>query len=152
MWDEISRKHEIREKELRLDHIQNQAAAAAAFAEECMVNTGRLYFIEDMFDINYTVKSEHTKPDYLFYVDKINEGYIDPGADPKQSKYTDSRGLPIAPKSYKDLYSRGNDPSIKMWVDAGEAEWTGLIGRQSFVHDLTKKKLRDKDVLNRRTR
>eukprot|EP01047_Picozoa_sp_COSAG01_P118328 COSAG01_NODE_47008_length_394_cov_3.206780_1_plen_39_part_10 len=39
----MTRKHELREKELRLDHLQNQAAAAAAFAEECMVNTGRLY-------------------------------------------------------------------------------------------------------------
>jgi hypothetical protein len=145
LWDEITKKHELREKELRLDHLQNQAAAAAAFAEECMVNTGRLYFIEEMFDLNHM--SEQEKPDYLYYVDKVNEGYIDPGADPKQSKYTDSRGLPIAPKSYKDLYTRGNDPSVKMWVNAGEAEWTGLIGRQSFIHDLSKNKLRDMGIL-----
>ena len=78
--------------------------------------------------------SEPEKPDYLYYVDKVNGGYIDPGADPKQSKYIASRGLPIAPKSYKDLYTRGNDPSVKMWVNAGETEWTGLIGRQSFIH------------------
>ena len=39
LWDEMTRKHELREKELRLDHLQNQAAAAAAFAEECMVTS-----------------------------------------------------------------------------------------------------------------
>ena len=110
-----------------------------------MVNTGRLYFIEEMFDLNHM--SVQDKPDYLYYVDKVNEGYLDPGADPKQSKYTDSRGLPIAPKSYKDLYTRGNDPSVKMWVNAGEAEWTGLIGRQSFIHDLSKRQLRDMGIL-----
>ena len=99
----MTKKRELKEKELRLDHLQNQTAAAAAFAEECMVNTGRLYFIEEMFDLNHM--SELEKPDYLYYVDKVNEGYIDPRADPKQSKYIDSRGLPIAPKSYKDLYT-----------------------------------------------
>jgi hypothetical protein len=43
-------------------------------------SAGRLYFIEEMFDLNHM--SEQEKPDYLYYVDKVNEGYIDPGADP----------------------------------------------------------------------
>ena len=28
LWDEMTKKHELREKELRLDHLQNQAAAS----------------------------------------------------------------------------------------------------------------------------
>eukprot|EP01047_Picozoa_sp_COSAG01_P021872 COSAG01_NODE_1282_length_10921_cov_8.334319_2_plen_100_part_00 len=84
---------------------------------------------------------EPEKPDYLYYVDKVNEGYIDPGADPKQSKYTDSRGLPIAPKSYKDLYTRGNDPPLKMWVNAsGDAS-------RNFIYT---KYARHKDVVTQR--
>ena len=34
-----------------------------------------------------------------------------------------------------------------MWVDAGELEWTGLIGRQSFIHDLSKRQLKDMGIL-----
>ena len=37
-----------------------------------LVNTGRLYFIEEMFDLNHM--SVQDKPDYLYYVDKVNEG------------------------------------------------------------------------------
>jgi hypothetical protein len=65
----------------------------------------------------------------MYYIDKVQEGKLEPGADPKQSKYTDDRGLPIAPRSYKDLFTRRKDPSVDMWVNAGEKEWSGLVGR-----------------------
>ena len=70
-WDEITRKRDIREKELRLDHLSNQAAAAAAFAEECMVNTGKLYFIEEMYDISHSDPHGLDQLDHAYYVDKV---------------------------------------------------------------------------------
>jgi hypothetical protein len=76
---------------------------------------------------------EQEKPDYLYYVDKVNEGYIDPGADPKQSKYIDSRGLPIAPKSYKDLYTEdaGNAQMSLMGTAVGRD--TGKADRDAYT-------------------
>ena len=41
---------------------------------------------------------------------------------------------PTDAKAIKDLNdhlspSRGNDPSVQMWVQAAEKEWAGLVGR-----------------------
>ena len=45
------------------------------------------------------------------------------------------------------MESRGNDPSVSMWVQAGEKEWSGIVGRNCFLHDLTKADLVRKGVL-----
>ena len=96
-----------------------QAAAAAAYAKEAYSSTGKLYYTPEKFEFQLVPNDQQTT-DWLYYVDKVEES-LEPGRDPKKSKYIDpTSGLPIAPKSYKDLLSRGNDPSVQMWLKAGE--------------------------------
>ena len=83
--------------------------------------------MEEMYDEFNLVPDDPDTINWLYYVDRVEES-LEPGKDPKKSKYIDPvTGLPIAPKSYKDLLSRGDDPSVQMWLDAGETEWAGLI-------------------------
>ena len=73
--------------------------------------------------------------DVLFYLDEVPEESPE-AAVQRASKYLDERGIPIPPKNQKDLESRGNDPSVSMWIQAGEKEWSGIVGRNCFLHDL----------------
>ncbi len=45
------------------------------------------------------------------------------------------------------MESRGDDPSVSMWIQAGEKEWSGIVGRNCFLHDLTKADLVRRGVL-----
>jgi hypothetical protein len=49
-WDEITKKRALKERDLRTEHLGNQAAAAAAFAEEAKISTGKLFYMEEMYD------------------------------------------------------------------------------------------------------
>ena len=149
------------ERRLTDEHNRNQVAAAAAMAEECYRATGSLFQMEEiMIDPLEKLYSagEHVtahdvtdirnidKYDVLFYLDKV------PGENPttalqKASKYLDQRGIPIPPKNQKDLASRGNDPSVSMWVQAAEKEWSGIVGRNCFLHDMTRDDLVRRGVL-----
>ena len=145
-WDTIIQSHIDKEKSLRTEHLSNQAAAAAAYAEVAHASTGKRYYTPEKFEFQLVPNDQQTT-DWLYYVDKVEES-LEPGRDPKKTKYIDpTSGLPIAPKSYKDLLSRGNDPSVQMWLKAGEEEWAGLVGRDCFIHDVSRTWLIKKGIL-----
>jgi hypothetical protein len=84
--------------------------------------------------------------DFLYYVDEIIPE-TPRGARANLSKYVDNNGIPIPPKNYADLASRGDDPSVEMWMKAGDSEWTGLVGRKCFLHNQSKTDLVRRGVL-----
>jgi hypothetical protein len=55
----------------------------------------------------------------------------------------DERGIPIAPKSMKELETWGD---TQVWDDAINKEWDGLNDRGCFEHDLTRAELRKRGI------
>ena len=58
---------------LTAEHQSNQAAAAAAFAEEYTNCTGKLYYLEEMYDEFTLIPDEPDQIDWLNYVDRVDE-------------------------------------------------------------------------------